>query len=531
MDVKKTSRNLVGLILIMMMFFPGVGFAQTLEKTMDQLAGYIVQYTPGENANRNLSIQLINSRSGLSDPTSAAIASQLELALRRHLLKNKSFTESIDPYEVQITGSYRSLGEELELAVIVTHKNSESGDQQGFERSVRFEYSGESQQKRVLILNIASNDLTPQLMDKFSNDLRKEIEQRGIYIPEKRPFQSSTIDCSSSVCLSAMGRQLDVHYILQPRLEKTSNLKYSFSANLVDVKKKKSITKVAVMHSGRIAFLKGSLDDLVTRLSLQETLQAAVASGIKRETGHLSITSLPSGADIYLDNERLDEVTNILLENVEAGMHSISIRRGTLQRNLKIVLEAGETKRLHVELKPFEVQSLKLLKNPEDPLLNGFKIKYSLPVDPQSVNQKTFFVQKGQHKIAGSLEVMEDTILFKPLKPLHHGKLYKIIATRSVRSSFGDAPDLLYERRYKTTPYPVEKDANVLIYSESHGSETWSKYKRGVLKLGISSFMPLKHFDINGQRISLKDQTIIEYEIPFDFEKSGKERLSYLVTA
>ncbi len=498
---------------------------------MDELATYIVRYAPGENANRVLNIEITNAGSGQADSAAEAISSQLELALRRHFLKNQLYSEQIDDFSVNISGSYRSIVDRLELNLNIGFENADTGEEQGFERSVRFEYSGEAEKRRVLILNIDSGELSPSLIEQFSSDFRNEVDKRELYIQEKRPFQSVTIDCRTAVCLGAIGKKLDVKYIMLPRFIKTDHLKYVLSANLVDVKDRKSITKVSVIHAGSVAFLKGSLDDLVTRLALQENLQTVIDSGIRQETGHLSITSNPVGADIYLDDERLREVTNTLLEDVPAGMHSVSIRRGSLQRTLKIVLEAGETKHLHADLKPFEVLSLKLEKDPADPLMTGFKVEYSLPVDPASVNQKTFFVQRGNRKIAGSHEVVDNKVVFRPAKPLHHGKLYKIIATRSVLSIYGDAPDLVYERRYRTTPYPTEKDTDVLIYSESHGPETWSKYKRGILKLGVSSFTPLKHFDINGQRIPLTDQTIFEFEVPFDFEKSGRKRLSYLITA
>ncbi len=138
--------------------------------------------------------------------------------------------------------------------------------------------------------------------------------------------------------------------------------------------------------------------------------------------------------------------------------------------------------------------------------------------------------QKGSGKTEGEIKVSNSTIRFKPLKPLHYGAVYKIIVTTGIRSIYGDILDLPYERRYNTSPYPTKKDPDILVYSESHGPESYVQIAKGVLKIGVSSFVPLTHLDVNGQRVKLKDKSIVQLEIPFRFTRK-KLKVDYLVTA
>ncbi|MBU2511285.1 PEGA domain-containing protein [bacterium] len=522
--------HLVALFFSGSLFFADGLTAQTMEAVLSQVGERIEKQFPGDNANKKISIHLVESISGTVDSVAEDLARQLELKIRRHLLKNRSYSEPVDPFEIQIKGAYKRAGINVDLTFKIQHYHPLTEETEKLEQSVRFEYLEDSPQKHVLILDIQSPELDKILNSRFSNELREEITKRQIFTPGQRGFRPDVSNCRSVSCLSDLGKQLDIDYLLLPRLDKIGNWKYILGADLIDVKDRSIKGKIDIHHNGRLSFLSGSIAELANRLFLQEQMMAAAEAGIKREMGSISITSEPSEADVYLDEKRLDQTTNLLLEKIEAGMHTVVIKKGSLQRTFKFVLNAGETRHLHALLQPFQVSSFKLVRDPADPLKIEFQIDYSLPVDPASVTDQTFFVQKGAGKLPGIIKIDSNVIIFSPAKPLQYGRTYKIIATRAVRSEFGDTPDLLYERRYRTSPYPVETDPNILIFSESHGPESWVKNRRGVLKVGVSSFIPLKHIDINGQRLELQDKTIMEREIPFEFSER-QQKFSYLVTA
>jgi hypothetical protein len=68
-------------------------------------------------------------------------------------------------------------------------------------------------------------------------------------------------------------------------------------------------------------------------------------------TGSISITTIPSGAKVYLDDSPTKKNTNITLENVTVGYHEIKVTKEGFHSEKRIIrLWAGKTKELNIPL-------------------------------------------------------------------------------------------------------------------------------------------------------------------------------------
>lgn len=79
----------------------------------------------------------------------------------------------------------------------------------------------------------------------------------------------------------------------------------------------------------------------------------------------------------------------------------------------------------------------------------------------------------------------------------------------------------------ESQPMPNKEDTDILIFSESHASENYTKETRGTLKISISAFAPIKRVTVNSASYPTSDDSRVEVEHPFSLEK-GKN--SFLVT-
>ncbi len=58
-------------------------------------------------------------------------------------------------------------------------------------------------------------------------------------------------------------------------------------------------------------------------------------------------------------------------------------------------------------------------------------------------------------------------------------------------------------------------DPNVLIFSSTHGPVNYTKEKTGIIKIGITSFVPILRVTVDGYRRRLVLNSQAEFEIPY----------------
>lgn len=420
-----------------------------LKTALNRWATRLVKQAPGSNGNRRISLSLVDDETGKISETSRFAEVKIELAIRRQLIRQRAYTKPESPFQIEIKGEIRHNGQLMRLNLNARHFHTETEQEIQLTDRLRADYSGFTRKRRVLVLDIDSEVIPETLEDRFSNSFRRFLDGQDVYRLEPDRLRPDTSDCFSVSCLSRLGRQLKTEFILDPRINKESELNYRLFARLIDVERSRLVSTLTMKHAGRIAFLEGTLDELAYRLNLQERLLKAAERDLAKNQGYLQITSEPPGSRLYLDGERLERRTNTLVENVEAGDHTLIFRMGGRERSMVFTLQAGKIISLHAILMPFELNTFQVEKNRSAPSRPVFEISYTLPLDPQSLTSDTVYIQANDRKIKGEITVSGNKLRFVPDHALQRGPIYTFIANRDIRNIYGDRTELLYERRFR----------------------------------------------------------------------------------
>ena len=179
-------------------------------------------------------------------------------------------------------------------------------------------------------------------------------------------------------------------------------------------------------------------------------------------------------------------------------------------------------------------------------ILTDSKVRLRLNgvINPETVNNKSFFLSWKGGKVNADSETVKDQIILTPKNPLEYGTVYTAIVTPGIKDQTGKGLKKNIKWQFKTRAavnYPEADDANILIFSPSHDPISYVKEKQGTLKIGITAFSTLQHADVNGRTIPIKNDTQIEFSIPYQlkskttsfeittFTKDGKAQKRFVI--
>ena len=144
-------------------------------------------------------------------------------------------------------------------------------------------------------------------------------------------------------------------------------------------------------------------------------------------------------------------------------------------------------------------------------------VKFDAPVDPATLGTGATLLQ-GDKPAPGHWEAQDDKIIFVPEAGLSYNQIYVVQLTQALKSKDGGGLRKEVAWPFATRAdlgYPAEIDPNVLIFSPSHEMETYTQEREGILKIGITTFEPIRQIDVNGQLIRQTGDTKAEFEIPY----------------
>ena len=165
-------------------------------------------------------------------------------------------------------------------------------------------------------------------------------------------------------------------------------------------------------------------------------------------------------------------------------------------------------------------------------------------IDPETVKPQFFYLSGKGGKVSVDSETSKDRIILTPKSPLEFGTIYTAVATPGIRDKTGKGLKKNIKWQFQTRvgiAYPETDDGNILIFSPSHEPVSYVKEKQGTLKIGITAFSNLLHADVNGQKIPIKNDSQIEFSVPYTlkskatpfeittFTKEGKARKKFII--
>jgi len=144
-------------------------------------------------------------------------------------------------------------------------------------------------------------------------------------------------------------------------------------------------------------------------------------------------------------------------------------------------------------------------------------VQLDAPIDPATLAKGALLLQ-GNQPTPGHWEAKESRIYFVPESGLLNNQVYVVQLTPALKSLAGGGLRKEVAWPFATRAdmgYPAEEDPNVLIFSPSHEVETYTREREGILKIGVTTFEPIRQIDVNGQLINQTGDTKAEFEIPY----------------
>jgi len=194
------------------------------------------------------------------------------------------------------------------------------------------------------INQIEASALTDRLRSELYELNVFPVIERGLMeeILNEQGFQQS--GCTSDECVVEVGKIIGVKQMIGGSISKIGNI-FSVSARIVDVETGEIIKIVTYDYEGKIGgLLREGMYQVALQIIGKETIKSL------RGTGSVYITSIPSEANVVIDDQKLDRVTPISIEGLSAGEHKIILTKNHYYLEKSFSLFPLEAKRLHYEL-------------------------------------------------------------------------------------------------------------------------------------------------------------------------------------
>jgi hypothetical protein len=126
--------------------------------------------------------------------------------------------------------------------------------------------------------------------------------------------------------------------------------------------------------SHTVKLVKDDYEDWQQEVTVHENQTTTINANLDLEVGGIQVNSTPAGAMIYLDDSYTGEITNILLENIIPGSHTVKLIKAGYERwKDTLTVVKGRTDTVNVTLSAIEdnhdvgVTDLYLSKEPDEP--------------------------------------------------------------------------------------------------------------------------------------------------------------------
>ncbi len=96
-------------------------------------------------------------------------------------------------------------------------------------------------------------------------------------------------------------------------------------------------------------------EDIKITVDIKENTTTSIKRAFSPLTGSISISTVPSGAIVYLDGEKLKNTSNLTVSRVSPGQHEIQcVKEGYASHTSQVTVRTGELSSLNITLKKLE---------------------------------------------------------------------------------------------------------------------------------------------------------------------------------
>ena len=290
---------------------------------------------------------------------------------------------------------------------------------------------------RVAVLDFEGKGISAMEASVLTDRLRSNLVETGVFdviergkmeeIFEEMELQLS--GCISSECAVQVGQVLGVSRMITGTIGKFGKT-YTIDVRVIDIETSRIIEAIPLDYTGELEGLLGEIRKVAFRLSGKEaepTRTPAIAtptpSKVEEAVASLTLTTVPTGATVYIDGIKLG-LTPTTLDEVRTGKHDLKFTKsGYIDDERDITVEPGERKVVRVDLERLNV--IDIVSNPRRAeVYIDEELKGQTPVNVKlRSGTYTFRLErKGYEKWEKSIKVNRD---FK-----HNVKLLKLISVQ-----------------------------------------------------------------------------------------------------
>jgi hypothetical protein len=241
----------------------------------------------------------------------------------------------------------------------------------------------------IAVLDLQGVDARDAETFALSERLREVLLKTGRYTLVDRSQMEAVLNeqalqqsgCTEQECALQVGRILGVRSIVVGKVVKISETVWLVSAMMIDVESARTLAVESIRHKGDYFTL---LDKEIVRMGErftdrppQSQNRAATPAAVvtaSRGTGSLFIASTPTGAEIVLDGAPQSSRTDVLLELVPVGPHSVVVKKGPLSTVRSVTVEPDRVSQLDLQLASQAIIEIRSTPYKADVVMDGVTV-------------------------------------------------------------------------------------------------------------------------------------------------------------
>ncbi|MGK5092516.1 PEGA domain-containing protein [Deltaproteobacteria bacterium TL4] len=185
------------------------------------------------------------------------------------------------------------------------------------------------------------------LLDKLSGYYDLISQEQFLKAQETAFEELEAQECTEEQCIRKIQELLQVENMFFLQMIREGN-DTQLSLTLIDLEKK--TVKSDYCPGCNTQTLNERVAQLVDKIRGARTIIPPPVTMMTEQVGKLFITSTPSGAEIFLDGQPLDNQTESLLENIPAGKHTLFLRKDNLSQTQELTVIPNKMLSLDLQL-------------------------------------------------------------------------------------------------------------------------------------------------------------------------------------
>ena len=214
-------------------------------------------------------------------------------------------------------------------------------------------------QSRIAVIDFEAKGVSKMEASALTDRLRDELFKTGQYKVVERAMMEEILNeqgfqlsgCTSDECVIEIGKLIGVEQIVGGSISKIGSV-YSISSRMISVETSEVIQVANYDFTGDIGtLLTQGMKNAAIQLATGNVIRSDQALKTVKGTGSLYISSTPSDAEAWIDNNKVAGKTPLFVENQSAGKHTIYVQKEDYSAETIVQLEANDMQRVELALK------------------------------------------------------------------------------------------------------------------------------------------------------------------------------------